>query len=150
MVLSLVDCARRVTHFSVDAGRRDVVRHLADAMLDGAIPSTQAERDRALQIAVDGFVTAVAGLPPAVQAEISQLFGLLTFAPTRRFIAGLPPWNEVTRDEVASFLDRWRYSNLLVLRGAYDALHQLVMAGWYGNDAAWSAIGYPGPPRITS
>jgi len=45
-------------------------------------------------------------------------------------------------------LDRLRDSHIGLLRAAYDALHQLVMAAWYGNPRAWPAIGYPGPPEL--
>jgi hypothetical protein len=31
---------------------------------------------------------------------------------------------------------------------AYDALHDLTFAAWYGDARAWPAIGYPGPPHI--
>jgi hypothetical protein len=143
-------CARRVARVPADAGQRDIVRRLADAMLDGALPAEAAERERALEIAASGFGVAVAGLPSEDRAQIAQLFWLLGFAPTRRIVAGLPPWNQTSRQQVAAFLDRWRFGNLVALRGAYDVLHQLVMAGWYGNDAAWIAIGYPGPPRIVA
>lgn len=148
VLLTLADCARRATGVSPD--ERAIVRAIADAMLDGAIPASGAGRERALDLAVDGFVTAVDGLPPDVQRRVQQVFGLLSFAPTRLLLAGLPSWNGATRDDVATFLTRWRFSGLSLLRSAYDALHQLIMAGWYGQEASWAHIGYPGPPRITA
>jgi hypothetical protein len=147
-LLTLADCARRVTSMRLDAVQREIVARVASVMLAGALPAEEPSHANALATAVDGFSVAVAGLPPDVQAEVQQLFSLLSFAPTRRLIAGLPPWKDATDDEVRTFLDRWRYSSFLMLRGAYDALHQLVMAGWYGNAAAWPRIGYPGPPDI--
>jgi len=45
-------------------------------------------------------------------------------------------------------LGRWQHSRLALLRSAYDGLHQLVLAAWYGNSRAWPAIGYPGPPSL--
>ncbi len=146
--LTLADCARHAAGISLDAAQREVVGKIAAAMLEGALPPNEPERALALATAVDGFGVAVAGLPPEVQGEVRQLFSLLTFAPTRRFVAGLPPWNDATMQDVSAFLERWRYSNFTMLRGAYDALHQLVMAGWYGNDVAWPRIGYPGPPVL--
>ena len=145
-VLTLADCSRAVT--GVTADERAIVMKIADAMLDGAIPSGGEERASALGAAADGFATAVDGLQPNVRREVQQLFSLLTFAPTRRIVAGLPPWEQATRDDVAAFLESWRYSRFSLLRSGYDALHQLVMAGWYGQSAAWARIGYPGPPRI--
>jgi hypothetical protein len=147
-LLTLADCARRAV--AVSADQRTVVVKIADAMLDGAIPGGGPERARALAIAADGFVVSVAGLPPSLQGEVQQLFSLLTFAPTRRLVAGLPPWEQATRDEVGAFLDGWRFSGFALLRSGYDALHELVMAGWYGQSEAWTRVGYPGPPSIVA
>jgi hypothetical protein len=112
-------------------------------MLAGALPNNGA----ALDAAVRGVEVAIAGLPPAVQREVQQLFGLLELPLTRRVVAGVGPWERASDGEIAAFLERWRTSNVLLLRSGYAALHQLVMAGWYGNDEAWRRIGYPGPPR---
>jgi hypothetical protein len=65
------------------------------------------------------------------------------------FVAGVwHPWHAASRGEIAGFLERFRYSNIAQLRSAYDALHQLIMASWYGNTQSWTAIGYAGPPRL--
>jgi hypothetical protein len=67
----------------------------------------------------------------------------------RRILAGVrPAWRDASDDDVAAFLERWRTNRWLLLRSAYDGLHQLVLAAWYGNPRAWPAIGYPGPPAI--
>ena len=145
-LLTLADCARHVG--AISATDRAAVMKIADAMLDGAIPSSASGRAGALEVAANGFTTAVEGLPPHLQHDVQQLLSLLTFAPTRRMIAGLPPWSAVTRSEVQAFLSRWRFSRFTLLRSGYDALHRLVMAGWYGNTASWARIGYPGPPEI--
>jgi hypothetical protein len=121
-----------------------MLRAIARVMLDGALP----DRAVALDTAVRGVEVAIAGLPPAVQGEVQQLFGLLEFPLTRQVVAGVGPWDRASDGEIAGFLQRWRTSNALLLRSGYAALHQLVMAGWYGNDEAWSGTGYPGPPRI--
>jgi UPF0716 family protein affecting phage T7 exclusion len=107
--------------------------------------------DAPLPQVVHGFDVAVAGLPLAVQGEVRQLLGILRFPLTRALVAGIwHPWHAANADEIAAFLQRWRYSTVPQLRSAYDALHQLVMAAWYGNDAAWAAIGYPGPPKVNA
>ncbi len=121
-----------------------MLRAIARVMLDDALPNDGASLDAAVR----GIETAIAGLPPAVQGEVQQLFGLLEFPLTRRLVAGVAPWDRASDSEIAAFLQRWRTSNAMLLRSGYAALHQLVMAGWYGNDEAWPRIGYPGPPRI--
>jgi hypothetical protein len=145
--LTLADCARRGAP-SASATERDAIVKIADAMLDGAVPASGAARSNALDVAADGFFAAVRALPPELQHEVGQLFTLLTFAPLRRIVAGLPPWDEVTRADVDVFLQRWRTSGTSLLRSGYEALHELIMTGWYEGDDAWTAIGYPGPPRI--
>ena len=91
----------------------------------------------------------IAGLPPATQKELGELFALLGFAPARLLAARVGPhWSSASPDDVAAFLERWRTSGLSLLRSAYDALHQLVLAAWYGNPRAWPAIGYAGPPKL--
>lgn len=121
-----------------------MLRAIARVMLDGALPN----RNEALDAAVHGVEVAIAGLPSVVQSEVQQLFGLLEFPVTRRIVAGVGSWSTASDSEIAAFLQRWRTSRAQLLRSGYAALHQLVMAGWYGNDAAWPRIGYPGPPAI--
>jgi hypothetical protein len=124
-----------------------MLRSIAATMLDGALPAGPAH-GLALDAAVAGVKTAIDGLPPHVQGEVAQLFGLLQFPVTRRLLAGVGPWDRADHPEVAAFLNRWRSSRLTLFRSGYQALHQLVMAGWYGQNAAWSRIGYPGPPHL--
>jgi hypothetical protein len=121
-----------------------MLRAISRVMLQGALP----DNGPTLDAAVRGVEVAVAGLPPAVQSEVQQLFGLLELPLTRRVVAGVGPWERASDSEIAAFLERWRTSNVLLLRSGYAALHQLVMAGWYGNDEAWKRIGYPGPPHV--
>ena len=91
----------------------------------------------------------MSGLAPAAQEELAQLFSLLSLPPTRIALAGVTtPWADASPEAIAAFLDRWRTNGWTLLRSAYDALHQLVLAAWYGNPHAWPAIGYPGPPAI--
>jgi hypothetical protein len=140
-------------------GRRDadtsaqdravILAAIVPAMLDGALPAAGLERRAALRETVDNVGRAIAGLPPAARDELGRLFSLLALPVGRRVFAGVEaPWNEATADDVSRFLDAWRRSGWALKRSAYDALHQLIHAAWYGNPRAWSTIGYPGPPRL--
>jgi hypothetical protein len=127
----------------LDDEDRVIVASIAPVMLAGAI-----SEDAVAQI-VRGVDVAIAGLPLSVRAQIRQLFGILRFPPSRMLAAGIwHPWHDARPDEIAHFLQTWRYSRIVRLRSAYDALHQLIMAAWYGNGDAWTAIGYAGPPAI--
>ena len=161
IVLGLARCAPRAatapTRFMdadfpyrvLDASQREVIAAIAAVILAGALPTDRNAATSPLTLAVRGVDTAIAGLTPSVQAEVQQLFGLLTNPLTRPLATGVwSSFGDADSGTVTAFLTRWRFSGLVLFRSGYDALHQLVMAGWYGNDAAWPHTGYPGPPRI--
>jgi hypothetical protein len=131
------------------AKERTMLAAIAPVMLAGALPQESAARQRAITEVVRGVDTAIRGLPPAVQSEVRDLFALLVFPVTRRVLAGVvKPWLDATPAEIAAFLERWRTSSFVLLRTAYRALQELIMAAWYGNPEAWSRISYPGPPVV--
>ena len=139
------------TYAVLSAKERTVLASVAPVMLAGALPADPAERERAVVEVIRGVDRAVSGLPPSVQEEVAQLFALLGFPLTRRLLAGVgSPWLEASPEAVQRFLERWRASPFALLRSAYAALHELIMAAWYGNPAAWPAIGYPGPPAVVA
>ena len=128
-----------------------VVAAVTPIFLEGALPEDAGLASAALRQAVGNVGIAIAGLPPAAQQELAQLFALLAFAPARMALARVTsPWPEASTDEIRAFLRDWRISRFLLFRSAYAALHQLVLAAWYGNPDSWPAIGYPGPPRLAN
>jgi hypothetical protein len=132
------------------AKERTILTAVTPVMLAGALPQDAAGRDRAVTQVVRGVDTAVSGLPPAVQGEVAQLFAMLGFPVTRRLLAGVTgPWLRATPEEITAFLENWRRSRFALLRSAYRALQELIMAAWYGSEAAWPRVGYPGPPALT-
>ena len=138
---------RFATLSALDAEAPVVIAAIASVLLDGALPADAAARAVAIDETVAGVAQAIAGLPPAAQKELGELFTLLGLAPARIALARVTPaWSDASPAEVGAFLERWRTSSLTLLRSAYDALHQLVFAAWYGNPRSWPAIGYGGPP----
>lgn len=139
----------RYRYTMLDDEDRVILAAIAPVMLEGALPAEpHAQADAVMQV-LRGADIAIGGLPLETRAQLRQLFGILRFPLTRMFAAGVwRPWHEAGPQDIAQFLSSWRYSRIVQLRAAYDALHQLVMASWYGNDVAWSAIGYAGPPEI--
>lgn len=122
---------------------------VAGAVLAGVLPPEGAARAEAQAETVAGVHRAIAGLSPHAQQEIAELFALLTFAPSRRWLAGVAsPWREATVEEVAAFLENWRRSRFALLQTAYAALHDLVLGAWYARPDSWPAIGYPGSPEV--
>ena len=134
---------------ALDPAAPAIIAAIVPVLLDGALPADPAAREAAVNETVANVARAVSGLAPAAQRELAELFSLLSLPPTRIALAGVKtPWADASPDAIAAFLDRWRTSGWMLLRSAYDALHQLVLAAWYGNPRAWPSIGYPGPPAI--
>lgn len=130
----------------LDAEGAALIAALAPAILAGALPTEADSRRIAISEVVDAFDRALAGLSPAVQEELQQLVTLLTFAPSRALVAGVwTPWDKVSPEEAAAFLESWRDSRFDLLRAGYQALKQLLQAGWYGNPLAWGKIGFALP-----
>jgi hypothetical protein len=142
----------RATHgsshqrFVLDGEARAALEAIVPAILAGALPAAPAARGAAVAATVGRVHAAILGLPLATQKEVQDLFGLLALAPARRFIAGVPAtWADATPAQVAAFLQDWRHSRFGLLRSAYAAMHDLVLAAWYAEPSSWAAIGYPGP-----
>jgi len=134
---------------ALDADAAAFITAIVPAVLAGTLPAGGDARESAIRETVAAFDRAVSGLAPAVQAELGQLFSLLGLAPARRLLAGVSkPWHEAGTEEVGAFLASWRTGRLDLMRAGYQALTQLVIAAWYGNPAAWAAIGYPGAPSL--
>jgi hypothetical protein len=134
---------------SLDADGEAIMRAIVPAMLAGALPLDHSRRRDAVQETVGNIDRAIAGLSPFQIREIGQLFTLLALAPVRWSLTrSTRSWDAATATDVDAFLSRLRTSRIALLRAAYDALHQLVFAAWYGNPRAWAAIGYDGPPVL--
>ncbi len=124
---------------------------IVPVLLAGALPTAVAERNAATAETLTNIDAAIAGLPLAAQMELAQLFALLAFPPTRITFAGVTAtWQEANPADVRAFLDRFRASSWALKRSAYDALHQIVFAAWYGNPRSWLAAGYDGPPALSA
>ncbi|MGW8391540.1 hypothetical protein [Pseudoduganella sp. HUAS MS19] len=130
--------------FALDAQGRAMLAVLIPAIA-GVAPDAPA-----LAAAIDRVAAAINGLPLRVQKEISDLFGLLNMAPTRRLLAGVPAWPEATPEQLAAFLQSWRTHRTEMLQTAYHGLHDLVIGGWYAEPSTWAAIGYAGPMKELS
>ncbi len=132
----------------LDSSARTIIAAIVPVLLESALPEPDTSVEARAEV-VAGVDRAVAGLPPGSRKELEQLFALLSFAPTRCLVAGVwSSWPDASRESVAAFLAAWRDSRFTLLRSGYGALHQLILAAWYGNTRSWPAIGYPGPPSL--
>jgi len=132
---------------ALDDGARQVLAAIVPVILAGVLRPGTAD----VAAAVERTAVAVAGLPLDTQQEIRDLFALLTLAPARRLLAGVPGgWSKARPEDVAAFLQSWRLHRVKLLRSAYQALHDLVAGPWYAHESSWTAIGYPGPLKELS
>lgn len=132
-------------------GSADVVvlRRVIPIMLAGALPDAAGQRATALEEVVQGIDLGIHYQPPAVRAEIAELFGLLTGTVTRALVAGVwSSWDKASTEDVQEFLAGWRDSRFALLRSGYLGLNQLIVGSWYSNPRSWARIGYGGPPKL--
>lgn len=131
--------------FILDGKAKSALGAIIGVMLKDAMPPTT----QATEAAIARVQAAIAGLPLVTQKEIQDLFGLLTLGPTRRFLVGIPDeWQDAKPADVAAFLQSWRVHRFAMLQGAYHALHDLILGGWYADESTWAAIGYTGPIKL--
>jgi len=137
------------SRFALDQQGRTMLAAVIPAIVGPQVPAG-AQRTAALEAAVGRVAGAINGLPLPMQKEISDLFGLLSMAPTRRLLAGVPPWEEATPEQVSAFLQGWRTHRTEMLQTAYHGLHDLVLGAWYSEPSTWAGIGYAGPMQELS
>ncbi|HEX4857021.1 MAG TPA: hypothetical protein VFV28_09420 [Limnobacter sp.] len=129
----------------VKASHLPLLRAIASGLLDPVLPANG--REQALDKAVKAFTDATRTLAAPAQAELGQLLNILENPVGRRLIADLGNnWEEATPLQVQAFLTGFRDHPIPALQPGYHALHDLMMAAWYGLPDQWASIGYPGPP----
>jgi len=122
-----------------------MLKAIAEGLLDPALPTTG--RTQSIESAVNAFVDASRTLAPSAQAELGQLLNILENPVGRRLIADLgSSWEQASPAQVQAFLVSFRDHPIPALQPGYHALHDLMMAGWYGLPNQWTDMGYPGPP----
>jgi hypothetical protein len=90
-----------------------------------------------------------AHVEPSAQKELQQLLGLFDNGLAGFLFGGRTrPFTRLEGPEQDAVLAEWRDSRIAVRRTGYAALRTLVIAGYYQSPEVWTAMGYPGPPRI--
>lgn len=145
LLLNVAGC----THPAQGNGRTVVLTALIPVFLAGVLPRGGATRPELIARTVAGVDKAIAGLALATQKEVGELFDLLSFTPTRIIVAGVwSPWPEASAEAIGRFLESWRNSRFDLLKSGYAALHDLIFSAWYARPDTWTAIDYPGPPKV--
>lgn len=131
------------------ARARAVFQHVGRGLLDTLLPADPAAQNTELLGLVDRIEATIAGLPPATQAELSQLLALLGSSGGRRALVGLAPdWPEASVAELHAAFAGMRFSGLDPKRQIYRALHELVLGAYFAEPKTWSLLNYPGPRAL--
>ncbi len=130
-------------------GARNIFTGAAKALLDGTLPTDPAAQQAAINGLLSGIDDLTMGLPPHVQAELSQLLSLLGTAAGRRGLAGLgTDWATASVEDVSTALQGMRVSRMELREQTYSALHDIVGGTYFSAPSTWPAMGYPGPRTI--
>ena len=128
---------------------RLIFSRAGQAILTGTLPAQAGPNQIAINALLDRIDTFIAGAPEHVQAELSQLLGLLGTAAGRRGVVGLSPgWHDATVPEITAALQAMRVSSVSLRVQAYQALHDIVSVSYFSGQESWAVLGYPGPKTI--
>jgi hypothetical protein len=134
---------------SLSPGGREVFSGAARGLLDGSLPAEPQGLARALDALLARIDSLVAGLPPHVQSELSQLLAILASGGGRRALAGLAqPWPQASVAEIQQALQALRVSAISLRQQAYHALHEIVGSAFFSDAQTWGLLGYPGPRKV--
>ncbi len=133
----------------LDSNARAALAAIAPAVLGDVFPKEAAARSKAIAATIDRVDTAIKGLSPTTQKEVSELMMLLTLKPARWALTGVREWQTATPDELSAFLAKWRTHRLALLQVAYHALHDLLGGSHYSDPSAWVRTGYALPAGFT-
>jgi hypothetical protein len=96
-----------------------------------------------------GVDLALSRAVPEAQADLRKVLGLFENALPGLLLDGRArPFTTLDPAAQDRVLEAWRDSRLVLRRGAYHAIRKLCLAAYYGEQAAWRSLRYPGPPML--
>lgn len=141
--LALIQPARREGRLT-ERGRA-VFAALSPAVLDALLPLDETARRAAIQAHLGRIEATLAGMPPAMQAEVDELITLIGSAGGRLALVGLRrDWSEASTAEITSALQGLLESSLALRQQVFHALRDLTISAYMSDPSTWVAIGYPG------
>jgi hypothetical protein len=128
---------------------RLIFSRAGQTILAGTLPLDAGPNQIAINALLDRVNAFIGGTPEHVQAELSQLLGLLGTAAGRRGVVGLSPsWHDATIAEMTNAFQAMRVSSVSLRVQAYQALHDIVSASYFSGQESWAVLGYPGPRAV--
>lgn len=123
-----------------------VLDALLPAILLGALPTETTAQQQALFNTRKAVLDFLPFLPKRQQAELHQLFALLSQRLSRLALTGHSmALAELSLELRLQLLTGWRDSYLSLLQQAYHGLRELLLAAYYGQPQHWQALAYQAP-----
>lgn len=127
--------------------RRDAATLVLDAVLPalllGALPKDPQLQHAALMQTRNAALDFLPFLPRRTQAELAQLFLLLSAQLTRLALTGhLVALDQLSIPQRLQLLESWRTSYLALLQQAFNGLRALLLGAYYGQPKQWQALSY--------
>jgi hypothetical protein len=125
----------------------EIMRAVIPVVLGDLLPAEGAAREQALEAGLASLDDYLAHLSLPLQEEARDVFETLDLLPVRLLLVGTwNRWRDASPEAIESFLRSARQSRFDLLRRMYAFLQSMAELAWFGQPAAWPAIGYPGPP----
>lgn len=124
---------------------RSMFSAVAQAVLASTLPEDPGARAKALEGHIARVQDTIAGMPPAMQAELDELITIVGSAPGRLVLVGLrSDWANASLPDITAALQGMRESSLAVRQQAFHALRDITNASYFADPSTWPAVGYPG------
>lgn len=131
---------------SFDDETTSVLIAIIPVLLHGSLPEDSALRQQKVLHIVRDMQQAIVTLPPATQAEITQLLDLLKSRLAMLIFSGqFSHIDSLSAAQKVALLNAWRFSYVDLLKVAFTGLKELVFAAFYGNPDNWNILNYQKP-----
>ncbi len=128
---------------------RLIFSRAGQTILAGTLPMEAGPNQIAINALLDRIDNFIGGTPDHVQAELSQLLGLLATAAGRWGVVGLSSaWENATIADMTTAFQAMRVSSVSLRVQAYHALHDIVCASYFSGQESWAVLGYPGQREV--
>ena len=123
-----------------------ILATLAPVLLKGGYPGPLA--DQAEPRLLHELDRLIGTLQDYSKGQLVLLLDTLNVAPIR-LAMGAPwkQWNEMSAEEIESFLENWKTSSIQLKRMGYASLAKLFAMCWYKQPENFVLSGYPGMPK---
>lgn len=120
-----------------------VIDALLPALLLGALATDPVQQQQQLQQTRQAVLDFIPFLAKGSQAELAQLFGLLSYRFSRLALTGhLLALQDLSIELRLQLLESWRTHYLQLLQQAFHGLRALLLAAFYGQPEQWPALNY--------